>query len=204
MDKVSDPCRPSEMVIEVSLPELASAAGIDLDVLEYVVTLESETYKLVLKLPYPVHDDQGSAKFDKAKHSLEITLPVKAKEVVSRLISTDSGIGLDFESSAGEDEPEADDEVQPLEESSIDVGLAIEQSLPPYTSHIYDGLMVFTINVRNVVADGLKRSLLRSSKGYQLTFHSLGEGLMPFRLVLFAKGSVSRKINVAPSIPGLF
>ena len=54
-------------------------------------------YKLVLKLPYPVCEDQGSAKFDKSQHNLVVTLPVKAKEPVSRLISTDSGINMEFD-----------------------------------------------------------------------------------------------------------
>ena len=54
-------------------------------------------YKLVLKLPYPVCEDQGSAKFDKSQHNLVVTLPVKVKEPVSRLISTDSGINMEFD-----------------------------------------------------------------------------------------------------------
>merc|ERR1711976_935849 len=80
----ADPCRPTSMVVEISLPEMSSAKGIDLDVLEHLLTLESVNtpvaYKLVLKLPYPVHDDQGSAKFDMSQHVLAVTLPVKSKE----------------------------------------------------------------------------------------------------------------------------
>ena len=58
---------------------------------------EPVAYKLVLKLPYPVCEDQGSAKFDKSQHNLVVTLPVKVKEPVSRLISTDSGINMEFD-----------------------------------------------------------------------------------------------------------
>ena len=58
---------------------------------------DPEAYKLVLQLPYPVCEDQGSAKFDKSQHNLVVTLPVKAKEPVSRLISTDSGINMEFD-----------------------------------------------------------------------------------------------------------
>ena len=104
----SDPCRPTTMVVEISLPEMSSAKGIDLDVLEHLLTLESSlpvAYKLVLKLPYPVHDDQGSAKFDKSLHTLAVTLPVKAsKESVSRLVSVDSGIGLEFDEQCDQDQ----------------------------------------------------------------------------------------------------
>ena len=104
----SDPCRPTTMVVEISLPEMSSAKGIDLDVLEHLLTLESSlpvAYKLVLKLPYPVHDDQGSAKFDKSLHTLAVTLPVKtSKESVSRLVSVDSGIGLEFDEQCDQDQ----------------------------------------------------------------------------------------------------
>ena len=89
--------RPSELVIQISLPDMSSAKDIDLDVLEHLLTLESTKHKLVLKLPYPVHEDQGEAKFDKAKHNLAVSLPVKAKEPVERLVSVDSGIGLEFD-----------------------------------------------------------------------------------------------------------
>ena len=86
--------------LEPSLLNYSFLKGIDLDVLEHLLTLESVNtpvaYKLVLKLPYPVHDDQGSAKFDKSQHVLAVTLPVKSKEAVSRLVSVDSGIGLEF------------------------------------------------------------------------------------------------------------
>ena len=92
-----DPVRPSELVIQISLPDMFSAKDIDLDVLEHLLTLESKEHKLVLKLPYPVYEDQGEAKFDKAKHNLAVTLPVKAKESVERLVSVDSGIGLEFD-----------------------------------------------------------------------------------------------------------
>ena len=79
----SDPCRPSEVIVEISLPHLSSAKGIDLDVLEHLLTLESQdpvAYKLVLKLPYPVLEDQGAAKFDKATSTLVVSLPVKANK----------------------------------------------------------------------------------------------------------------------------
>merc|ERR1711981_1036605 len=111
--------------------------------LEHLLTLESkdpEAYKLVLQLPYPVCEDQGSAKFDKSQHNLVVTLPVKAKEPESRL----------------------------------------ERSLPPYTCNIYEGLMVLTINVRNVVADSLEKSIMEDNKGYKLTFQTMGQGFVPF------------------------
>ena len=46
----SDPCRPTSIVIEVSLPEMSSAKGIELDVLERLLTLESKVSKFYVKL----------------------------------------------------------------------------------------------------------------------------------------------------------
>merc|ERR1711988_144973 len=176
----SDPCRPTSILVEVSLPEMSSAKGIELDVLEHLLTLESKepmAYKLVLKLPYPVCEDQGSAKFDKSQHNLVVTLPVKAKEPVSRLISTDSGINMEFDEDFVDDYQSLDQEE--LQESEKENSSSnFERSLPPYTCNIYEGLMVFTINVRNV--DSLEKSVLKNENGYYLTFHTMGQGFVPF------------------------
>ena len=196
----SDPCRPTSMVVEISLPEMSSAKGIDLDVLEHLLTLESSlpvAYKLVLKLPYPVHDDQGSAKFDKSLHTLAVTLPVKAsKESVSRLVSVDSGIGLEFDEQCDKDQSGSGLR-ESQEEQDLDSGVVLtkddgledvdlddhetilERTLPPYVCNIYEGLMVVTMALRNVVADSLKKTVLKDAKGYYLTFHTMGEGFVP-------------------------
>ncbi len=184
--KETDPCRPTEIVVEVSLPEMSSAKGLDLDVLEHMLTLTSEmpvAYKLVLRFPYPVYEEKGQAKFDKANHSLVVTLPVKEsmtpmKEPVSRLISTDSGIDLDFDvkeekASVTTSAPQTAILPPPTSDGSL-------LTLPPYNCNIYENLMVFTIGVQNVVADSLEKELLPSARGYQLKFHTLGQGFVPF------------------------
>ena len=173
------------MVVEISLPEMSSAKGIDLDVLEYLLTLESSepvAYKLVLKLPYPVNEDQGSAKFDKTLKTLNVTLPVNPKKPVSRLVSVDSGIGLEFDEvptpEDHQDDPKAELVRNTLEKS--DEKDLVDRSLPPYTCHIYEGLMVVTIAVRNVVADSLDKALLKDQSGFKLVFHTLGQGFVQF------------------------
>ena len=72
--------RPRELLVKVELPELSSAADIDLDITErrLELTHEGARYQLSLPLPFPVLSEQGSAKFDKAKHILSVTLPVAA------------------------------------------------------------------------------------------------------------------------------
>ena len=71
--------RPKELVIEISLPLLNSAAPVSLDIFEKSLKLECSKpakYRLHLDLPYPVDESEGSAKFHKNKHCLIVTLPV--------------------------------------------------------------------------------------------------------------------------------
>merc|ERR1712001_139587 len=106
--------------------------------------------------------------------------PVKAKEPVSRLISTDSGINMEFDEDFVDDYQSLDQQEE-LEESEEEKSSSnFERSLPPYTCNIYEGLMVFTINVRNVVANSLEKSVLKNENGYYLTFHTMGQGFVPF------------------------
>lgn len=70
--------RPKELVVEMEFPTLASAAGIDLDVSELALKLTTKGYEpLDLKLPFPVFEAKGSAKFDKKARKLVVTLPVQ-------------------------------------------------------------------------------------------------------------------------------
>ncbi|GFN73689.1 protein kintoun [Plakobranchus ocellatus] len=71
--------RPTELSIKIELPLLKTAAQANLEIYEKRLVLESVApalYKLDIKLPYPVNEDEGSAKFDKSKRTLTITLPV--------------------------------------------------------------------------------------------------------------------------------
>nr|KAG5711879.1 hypothetical protein BaRGS_026320 [Batillaria attramentaria] len=78
--------RPKELVIKIELPLLNSAAQANLDIFERKLLLESKTpamYKLDLPLPFPVDESEGSAKFDKQKRVLTVTLPVLSAETPS-------------------------------------------------------------------------------------------------------------------------
>ncbi|OCT68331.1 hypothetical protein XELAEV_18039630mg [Xenopus laevis] len=69
---------PKELVITVDLPLLNSAESVNLHIAGKNLSLESEkpAYKLNVKLPYVVEDNQGKAQFNKARRQLIITVPV--------------------------------------------------------------------------------------------------------------------------------
>lgn len=70
--------RPKEIVVTIDLPLLKSVADTSLEVKENCLLLESKkpAYRLELPLAYPVDEDKGEAKFNKAKGQLTVTLPV--------------------------------------------------------------------------------------------------------------------------------
>ncbi|KAL2919692.1 hypothetical protein HK105_200606 [Polyrhizophydium stewartii] len=75
--------RPDAILIKISLPGVAiarkqdSAAEADLDVSPSALDLVvAKKYSLHIDLPFPVFDQKGSAKFDKAKSILSVSLPV--------------------------------------------------------------------------------------------------------------------------------
>ncbi len=118
--------RPKELVIEIDLPLLKSAAAVDLDIFEKKMQLKSEKpakYKLDLNLPYPVDDNAGSAKFDKSKKRLIVTLPVLPDNEVQNFFDEIRNIGH-LPSDQVNDAPESgkNEEGKPLIEvlSSVD------------------------------------------------------------------------------------
>ena len=192
----SDPCRPTELVVEIHLPEMTSAKGVDLDVLERQLTLNSmepERYHLNLRLPYPVDEEAGGAKFDKSSRMLIVTLPVKPGQIqkpVVRVVSTDSGIGLDMEEKrySLEQQPINDDipDIRDNQESEEHVKENVEKFiLPNYTSNIYEEFMVFKLDVKNVDPDSLVKDelILREDKeaGFSLSFVNIGAGMVPMK-----------------------
>jgi dynein assembly factor 2 len=193
----SDPCRPTELVVEIYLPEMNSAKGVDLDVLERQLTLscmEPQPYHLELRLPYSVDEEAGAAKFDKSKRMLIVTLPVKPgqpQKPVVRVVSTDSGIGLDMD-----DKQSASDVISTVEnppdnrhniqkDEQLMKGTTEKMLLPNYTCNIYENLMVFKLDVKNVDPDSLIKDAFvlneGQEKGFSLTFENIGAGMVPMK-----------------------
>jgi dynein assembly factor 2 len=70
--------RPKELFISIQLPLCKSSEHVNLDIFEKSLLLESRNpnYKLDLKLPYPISENESKAKFDKSKRCLNLTLHV--------------------------------------------------------------------------------------------------------------------------------
>jgi dynein assembly factor 2, axonemal len=72
---------PSRWACHLSPVEQKGAAEVELDMSERRLLLTSAgRYHLDLRLPYPVDDEKGTAKFDKAKKTLTLIVPVKPPE----------------------------------------------------------------------------------------------------------------------------
>jgi hypothetical protein len=73
--------RPKELVCTLQLPLMKSGAGMQLDVsasrLLFSDALKPKLYFFELPLPYEVFEDKGSAKWDKEKCTLTVTMPVQ-------------------------------------------------------------------------------------------------------------------------------
>jgi dynein assembly factor 2 len=69
--------RPEFLIIKISLPDLSSAADVDLDTQETFLDLKVPgKYTLHIPFKFPVKHEDGTAKFDKSKRELIVKLPV--------------------------------------------------------------------------------------------------------------------------------
>ena len=76
--------RPDAILVRVYLDLLETAAEVELDLTETTFHLTvPNKYELQTTLPFPVNKDKGSAKFDKSKKTLSVTLPVVPLPVVA-------------------------------------------------------------------------------------------------------------------------
>jgi len=195
--------RPKEIVVDIELPLLDSAAGVDLDVQEKSLCLmreEPPKYKLFIDLPYPVDEENGTAKFDKSKKCLAVTLPVKPQPQLKaeRLSSNDSGIEEDtgYRTKNGDDivmEAEEVSDSSPVKENPIEtddlfrtntdlVDTFLEESvsytLPGFSCSVQSNVIIFTLDVKNVSQESFERKLLPDNLAVCFKFLSIGAGFV--------------------------
>eukprot|EP00743_Colponemidia_sp_Colp-15_P001308 GILK01001432.1.p1 GENE.GILK01001432.1~~GILK01001432.1.p1 ORF type:complete len:395 (-),score=84.64 GILK01001432.1:167-1294(-) len=69
--------RPKELVVYVDMPQVKGIAEVNLDLSNQQFVLDvAGKYYLDIALPYPVNEEAGSAKWDKNKKQLTVTVPV--------------------------------------------------------------------------------------------------------------------------------
>ncbi|KAJ8308430.1 hypothetical protein KUTeg_013304 [Tegillarca granosa] len=194
--------RPKELVVKVELPLLSSVAQVDLDIFEQKLLLESSkpaAYKLDLNLPYPVDDDQGSAKFDKSKRCLIITLPVLPDENVkipSFIDEASDSTNQDTDTPSNNqnnnnmspliqelpdnDRKEPNLHPVPMEKKEPVVAFnpKVSYSLPEFTYNQDDETISYILHVKNVNFDSVSKSF-PSPNVCDVKFVTIGSGGFP-------------------------
>jgi dynein assembly factor 2, axonemal len=185
---------PSELVVTIDLPLLKTTQDANLDVTSKRIHLMSEKpakYRLDINLPYDVKEDGGSAKFDKAKRQLIITLPVvpEKKLRIADFQREDSGIESDnqptYEKMDSIDEHESesshDSPVMELNAQDEDAFLDsnVDYVLPSFTFNQIDEILAFTLHVKNVDPSSIvidRKDFLNTAL---IKFSSVGTGFFP-------------------------
>ncbi|KAL4239094.1 Protein kintoun [Mactra antiquata] len=219
--------RPKDLVISIELPLCKSAAGVDLDIFEEKLTLTSEkpAYKLDLKLPYPVDDENGSAKFDKSKKALVVTLPVIQSETPKipsffdeHKMTEQSDVPALIEElppleDISEVKEHADEDLPPLEDIEVeqseiqstdtplkqDIKSAVAYSLPEYTFSQDSESVTVVFHVRNINDQSVNKSF-PSPGECRVKFLSVGSGGFPMHYSFYCKFEVDCKIAAEHTI----
>ncbi|XP_066145013.1 protein kintoun [Euwallacea fornicatus] len=184
---------PKELIVEVDLPLLKSSIDMQLDVTEKTVQLLSEKpakYKLNLTLPYQVNENGGAAKFDKDLKKLVITLPVKRK-MSFEFLRDDSGVDSCLESdlrSPSGLESDEDGLISVIKTCDSDDTKAKESksngdddflnsndlyNLPEFTCNVFDNIVAFTFNVKNVDEQSVCKKVIIESSFIKVKFTNI-------------------------------
>ena len=178
---------------------------------------EPPKYNLTIDLPYPVNEEKGSAKFDKSKKTLIVSLPVKPAPQLKaeRLGSNDSGIEMDTGYRTNNSEPlimevnvVADDAGNVMgEKSEIDairtkiyksdefLDENISYTLPNYALMAQNNVIILTLEVKNVSTESFQQKIAADGKGLTVKFCSIGSGFVPIHYA-FAMEFLSSAVNI--------
>ena len=202
--------RPKDLVVSIELPLCKSAIGVALDIFEDKLSLKSEkpAYKLDIKLPYQVDDEVGTAKFDKTRKLLIVTLPVLPGEelqmpsfIESKDSTTESsettGNGLIEElppleeikaQTIPNDLPPLEDIGNELEtqENSHKPTHMVAYALPEFDFSQDSQTVTFIFHVRNVEEDSVSKTFPEAGV-FRIRFFSCGSGGFPMHYSFCAK-----------------
>lgn len=191
---------PSQIVVEINLPLLSSTSDCTLDVDEKRLSLVSEKpakYKLDIPLPYSVNDQCGSAKFDKSKRKLIVTLPVIKKDLSTKnnnSLKVDSGVESEENSGSQSEEEREHSKVIELSSTANDDAFmpstvckpvqndsffdkSLHYIVPSYTYNVLDDAVAFTFHVKNTEPDSVQ--VKNEDNKVYIKFTSMGSGYVP-------------------------
>jgi len=113
----TDSALPKLLKLIVELPTVKRVGDINLEVTTLNVVVEvPQKYYLDLPLPYEIQEEQGSAKFDKAKHILTLELPlvVKMQTRNPHFTAPRSGDSVGDDSALSEHRASSEEDLPPL------------------------------------------------------------------------------------------
>lgn len=194
---------PKELIVEVNLPLLKSSSDIVLDVTEKTVQLISEKpakYKLNLTLPYAVIESNGNAKFDKDHKKLIITLPVKRTLKLMDTGRDDSGVDSDHCHPSTPESEEDGIQISDNENKAVCSESGIKKcektnfldenlhySLPEFTCHLFENLIAFTLNVKNVDENSISKVIDDAGSSIHIKFTSISSSFYPSHYAFYVK-----------------
>uniref|UniRef100_A0A182K856 Protein kintoun n=1 Tax=Anopheles christyi TaxID=43041 RepID=A0A182K856_9DIPT len=198
LDAKIDVTIPRELKIVITLPLLKSTSECALDVTKTTLHLVSEKpakYKLELKLPYEVKENEGKASFNIEERSLTVTLPVlRKRNITLQDINSVNGSAKPAKESGKLIEeinttiPVAGGDHQPENRAPFVPSMPEapkKMVFPKFSVNKMENLLAFTLNVRNV--DPATIQLDNRTDSVYCRFSNVGNGYFPCFYVFFVR-----------------
>lgn len=166
---------PKELIISIDLPLLNSTQDVTLDVTSKQIYLFSEKpakYKLTIKLPYEIMENEGSAKFDKNNRKLVITLPV-VQQTINVIKFDDKSNNIEEIN----DEIKIVDKPQKTLKKSDFLDNSINYNLPSFTCETIENGVELTLQVKNIDSSTLE--FIKKENKFYVKFACIGSGYYP-------------------------
>lgn len=194
---------PTNIIVEIHLPLIKTAADVELDVSSsrlYLCSHKPAKYKLEVKLPYEVDDANGSARFDHEKRSLIADLPVVQPRIgVPEIIERRMVEEVEIEESESSSKDESDTESLNVEKDTTlnDTSKYVETlffdediqyQTPTFISSLHndDRRMILTLDSKNV-DPGTLEFRVKEDQEIQVKYSSVGAGYFPIYFGLTLK-----------------
>lgn len=180
---------PKELIISIDLPLLNSTQDVTLDVTSKKIYLFSEKpakYKLTIKLPYEIQENEGSAKFDKNNRKLVITLPVIQQPITVIKFDDKKQVIEELNDEINDDNKTS----SPIPKKSDFLENSIIYNLPGFTCESIDSGVEVTLQVKNI--DSTTLEFIKKENKFYVKFACIGSGYYPIHysfLIYFCPNS---------------